>query len=66
LEKIQKGLDEKLCIKIDDLIDLISLLPKKDKSLTLDDLQLLFKREEDEVEEKEKPSQQTQFFAPNY
>jgi len=66
LENIQKGLDEKLCLKIDDLIDLISLLSKKDKSLTLEDLQLLFKEGEDEVKEKEKPSQQTQFFAPNY
>jgi uncharacterized coiled-coil DUF342 family protein len=47
LEDNQKGLDEKLCMKIDDLIDLISLLPKKDKSLTLEDLKLLFKEGED-------------------
>jgi hypothetical protein len=55
-------------VKIDDLIDLIKLLPKKDKCLTLEELQILFKEEGGDIikipEKPEKSEQEFHFFAP--
>jgi len=45
--KSQKNLEENLCIKIDDLVELLKLLYTKDKYLTLDDLRSFFKEGED-------------------
>jgi hypothetical protein len=68
LEENQKLLDEKLCVKIDDLIDLLKLLPIRDKCLTLEELQTFVKKEGGdmvEISEKiEKSEKEINFFAP--
>ena len=68
LEENQKLLDEKLCVKIDDLIDLLKLLPIRDKCLTLEELQTFVKKEGGdmvEIPEKiEKSGKEINFFAP--
>jgi hypothetical protein len=64
----QKLLDEKICLKIDDLIDLLKLLPIRDKCLTLEELQTFVKKEGGdmvEISEKiEKSEKEINFFAP--
>jgi hypothetical protein len=68
LEENQKLLDEKICLKIDDLIDLLKLLPIRDKCLTLEELQTFVKKEGGDMieisEKPEEPKQEFQFFAP--
>ena len=68
LEENQRLLDEKLCIKIDDLIDLLKLLPTRDKCLTLEQLQTFVKKERGDMieisENIEKPEKEINFFAP--
>jgi DNA-binding FrmR family transcriptional regulator len=68
LEENQKLLDEKICLKIDDLIDLLKLLPIRDKCLTLEELQTFVKKEGGdmvEISEKiEKSEKEINFFAP--
>jgi hypothetical protein len=64
----EKLLYEKLCRKIDDLIDLLKLLPIRDKCLTLEELQTFVKKEGGDMTEiSEKPEESKQefhFFAP--
>jgi hypothetical protein len=68
LEENQRLLDEKLCTKIDDLIDLLKLLPIKDKCLTLKELQTFVKKEGGDMveipEKTEKSEKEIHFFAP--